>query len=74
MTVLDESGVLRLLKEDIEKAGELSNWARKHGLNRTAISKVIHGHREPPFLKRSDWKRFTDVASQDPMVAGFRSS
>jgi DNA-binding phage protein len=45
--ILNLKGVLTLLKQEVEKAGGPSEWARKHGINRTYLSKVLHGHRDP---------------------------
>jgi hypothetical protein len=47
MTILDLSGVLLLLEQEVENAGGPSKWSRKHGIDRTYVSKVLHAHREP---------------------------
>jgi DNA-binding phage protein len=39
--------VLRILSEEIEKAGSQSEWARRTGVNRTTLNQVISGRRKP---------------------------
>jgi hypothetical protein len=43
--LLDESDVLRLLREDVESAGGQSAWARRWGIDRVHLNKVLNGER-----------------------------
>jgi len=43
--LLDEKDVLRLLREDVDKAGGQSAWARQTGVNRVHLNKVLKGKR-----------------------------
>jgi DNA-binding phage protein len=47
MTILDLPGVLRLLQREIDRSGGQTAWAKKAGIDRTHINKVLHGSREP---------------------------
>ena len=40
---LSEEEVMRLLREDIRKEGGQSAWARKHGVSRSYLNKVLNG-------------------------------
>ena len=46
--LLDEKDVLRLLREDVDKAGGQSAWARQAGVNRVHLNKVLRGKRPLP--------------------------
>jgi DNA-binding transcriptional regulator YdaS (Cro superfamily) len=39
--------VLRILGQEIDKAGSQSEWARRTGINRTTLNQVISGRRKP---------------------------
>ena len=43
--LLDEKVVLRLLREDVDKAGGQSAWARQTGVDRVHLNKVLRGKR-----------------------------
>jgi DNA-binding phage protein len=43
--LLDEKDVLRLLREDVDKAGGQSAWARRSGIERTHLNRVLKGKR-----------------------------
>ena len=43
--LLDEKDVLRLLREDVDKAGGQSAWARQMGVDRVYLNKVLRGKR-----------------------------
>ena len=43
--LLDESDVLRLLREDVDRAGGQSAWARRSGVNRVHLNKVLNAKR-----------------------------
>jgi DNA-binding phage protein len=45
--LLDESDVLRLLREDVERAGGQSAWARRSGIDRGHLNRVLNGRRPP---------------------------
>lgn len=42
MTVLSEDEVLRLLCEQVQRAGGQSAWARTHRISRPLLNKVIN--------------------------------
>ena len=43
--LLDENDVLRLLHEVVDRAGGQSAWARRSGVNRVHLNKVLRGKR-----------------------------
>jgi hypothetical protein len=43
--LLDDKDVLRLLREDVDRAGGQSAWARRSGIDRTHLSRVLKGKR-----------------------------
>jgi hypothetical protein len=43
--LFDESDVLRLLREDVDRAGGQSAWARRSGINRVNLNKMLNGKR-----------------------------
>jgi DNA-binding phage protein len=43
--LLDEKDVLQLLNEVIDRAGGQSAWARRTGVNRVNLNKVLNGKR-----------------------------
>jgi DNA-binding phage protein len=47
MRVLDPKDIVRLLRTDVERAGNQSVWARKHGISRTVLNKVLAGKKPP---------------------------
>ena len=47
MRVFDEKDVLRLLRSEVKRAGGQSAWARKTGIERTYLSKVLAGQKPP---------------------------
>ena len=42
----DKEAVVEVLRNDVARAGSQSAWANAHGYNRTALNKVLSGHRE----------------------------
>ena len=50
MRFLELKDVIRLLRLEVERAGGQTAWARKTGINRTAINKVLND-RWPPTKK-----------------------
>jgi hypothetical protein len=45
--MLDENGVIRLLRSEVERAGGQSALARRENIDRTLLNKVLCG-RKPP--------------------------
>jgi hypothetical protein len=43
--LLDENDVLRLLREDVDGAGGQSAWARRSGIDRAHLNRVLKGQR-----------------------------
>ena len=43
--LLDENDVLRLLREDVDRAGGQSAWARRSGIDRVHLNRVLKGQR-----------------------------
>jgi hypothetical protein len=48
MHALDDREVLRLLRSEVEKAGGQAAWARREGVNRTMLNKVLNGRKLIP--------------------------
>lgn len=48
MRILKNQDVVALLRAEIERAGGVAAWARKAGMSRTSVSKVLSGVRQPP--------------------------
>jgi DNA-binding phage protein len=44
MKILDSDDVLELLRLDIDRVGSQSEWARRMGIERSAINKMLNGH------------------------------
>jgi DNA-binding phage protein len=44
--MLDDKAVLRLLRSEVAKAGGQSEWARKSGVSRSLLNKVLHGRKQ----------------------------
>jgi DNA-binding phage protein len=44
---LNVQDVLRLLRRDVRGAGSQSEWARRTGIERTYLNKVLQGHKPP---------------------------
>jgi DNA-binding phage protein len=45
---LDENDVLRLLREEVDRAGGQSAWARRSGIDRVYLNRVLNGKRPLP--------------------------
>ena len=45
--VLKLNDVLRLLRREVQRAGSQSEWARRAGVNRTYLNKVLKGIKPP---------------------------
>ena len=43
--ILDDQGVVQLLKAAIEREGSISAFAKRHGLERSYLSSVLNGKR-----------------------------
>jgi hypothetical protein len=43
--ILDDQGVVQLLKAAIEREGSISAFAKRHGLGRSYLSNVLNGKR-----------------------------
>ena len=43
--ILDDLGVVQLLKAAIEREGSISAFAKRHGLERSYLSSVLNGRR-----------------------------
>ena len=43
--LLNGKDVVRLLRRDVERAGGQSEWARRTGIDRTTLNKVLQGSR-----------------------------
>ena len=48
--ILEPEDVVRLLQSEVEKAGGQNAWAKKNGLDRSRVNRVIH-HAMPPTEK-----------------------
>jgi hypothetical protein len=42
--IIEETEILPMLWSSIKDAGGPSAWARKHRIDRTVLSKVLHSH------------------------------
>jgi DNA-binding phage protein len=47
MRVLEPKEIVRLLRAEVKKAGSQEAWAKKAGLQRTLVNKVLRGKRQP---------------------------
>jgi DNA-binding phage protein len=47
MRVLEPKQIVQLLQAEVEKAGSQEAWAKKAGLQRTVVNKVLHRQRPP---------------------------
>jgi hypothetical protein len=45
--MLDTKAVVRLLRSEVERAGGQSVWARREGIDRTMLNRVLRGRRAP---------------------------
>ena len=48
MRVLKEKEIVRLLRAEVKKAGGQGAWAKRAGIERTLVNKVLRGKRRPP--------------------------
>lgn len=48
MRILESRDVVKLLRAEVERTGSVSAWARKMGLDRTIVSKVLSNARPVP--------------------------
>jgi DNA-binding phage protein len=46
--LLDQKGVIRMLRDEIKQAGSTTAWAKKTGIGRTMVSKVMSGRKPIP--------------------------
>ena len=56
---LNENDVLRLLREEVDRAGGQSAWARRSGIDRVYLNRVLNGKRPlpPRIVKALNLKR-----------------
>ena len=47
MRILERKDIVQLLRSEVEEAGGQVAWAKKHGLDRTIVNKVMHRARPP---------------------------
>jgi len=47
MRMLDDKDVVCFLRSEVERAGGQSSWARRQGIDRSALNRVLTG-RKPP--------------------------
>jgi DNA-binding phage protein len=47
MRIFDKKDVARLLRSEVKRAGGQSAWARKTGIERTYLTKVLAGQKPP---------------------------
>jgi hypothetical protein len=45
LELLDKKGVVRLLREEIKREGSQDAWAKKAGVDRTYVNRVLSGRR-----------------------------
>jgi DNA-binding phage protein len=47
MPKLDNKDVILVLRLEVERAGGQSSWARREGIDRTLLNRVLSGQRPP---------------------------
>ena len=47
MRILEQKDIVQLLRSEVEEAGGQVAWAKKHGLDRTIVNRVMHRARPP---------------------------
>jgi DNA-binding phage protein len=47
MRILDDKDIVRLLRSEVERAGGQSAWARREGIDRTLLNRILNGQRPP---------------------------
>ena len=47
MRLLERKDIVKLLWIEVEKAGSQTAWAKKNGIDRSHVNKVLH-HAKPP--------------------------
>jgi DNA-binding phage protein len=47
MRFFDEKDVIRLLRSEVKRAGSQAAWAKKAGIQRTWINKILKGRTAP---------------------------
>ena len=64
--VFDVDGVIRLLKEEVQKAGGQTQWARNVGVHREDVNKALHGRCFPTLaiIKALELEKVYDAASE----------
>jgi DNA-binding phage protein len=45
--LLDRSDIVRILRDEVERAGGQSSWARKQGIDRTLLGRVLRDQKSP---------------------------
>jgi hypothetical protein len=65
--LLDENDVLRLLHEDVNRVGGQSAWARRSGIDRTHLNRVLKGQR-PLSLNIAQALKLKKVVAYEPLA------
>jgi len=47
MRIFEFKDVILLLRSKVKGAGGPAAWAKKNRINRSTLSRVLHGHRQP---------------------------
>jgi DNA-binding phage protein len=45
--IFEQKDVVRLLREEVERAGGQVAWSKKTGVNRTNLNRILKGERPP---------------------------
>lgn len=47
MRILDNKDIVRLLRLEVKQAGGQSSWARREGIDRTLLNRVLNDQKPP---------------------------
>jgi DNA-binding phage protein len=47
MRVLEPREIVQLLRAEVKKAGSQGTWAKRAGIDRSFVNKIIHGRKQP---------------------------
>jgi hypothetical protein len=47
MRVLEPKEIVQLLRAEVKEAGSQEAWAKKAGIDRSFVNKVLHGTKQP---------------------------
>jgi hypothetical protein len=67
--VLDNEGVVRLLRSEVRRAGGQSSWARRERVDRTMLNRILNRHKPPTKKIIRALKLCNAYASDDDEVA-----